>query len=77
MHSGKRKHLARQLAAFREKHRETISYTVPVDHPTAQALAEMGPSARHITAEALKTRVKRLPYHMTITVCVTAHVYAA
>ena len=77
VHPGKREHLARQLAAFREKHRETISYTVPVDHPTARALAEMGPSARHITAEALEARVERLPSRMTITVCVTAHVYAA
>jgi 23S rRNA (guanine745-N1)-methyltransferase len=45
----------------------SVSYQLSLDHGDLIALVSMGPSARHITAQALAARVGRLPSPFTVT----------
>jgi 23S rRNA (guanine745-N1)-methyltransferase len=46
----------------------SVSWQLNLDHADLTALVSMGPSARHITPQALAARVSRLPSLFTVTV---------
>jgi 23S rRNA (guanine745-N1)-methyltransferase len=45
-----------------------VRYQMTLEHDDAEALVAMGPSARHITPEALTARIRKLPAPLTVTV---------
>jgi len=45
-----------------------VNYKLSLDHADLTALVSMGPSARHITAQALAARIRSLPSPFTVTV---------
>ena len=46
----------------------SVNYQLSLDHADLTALVSMGPSARHITSQALAARVRSLPSPFTVTV---------
>ena len=46
----------------------SVNYQLSLDHADLTALVSMGPSARHITPQALAARVRSLPSPFTVTV---------
>jgi hypothetical protein len=45
-----------------------VNYQLSLDHADLTALVSMGPSARHITPQALAARIRSLPSPFTVTV---------
>jgi len=45
-----------------------VNYQLSLDHADLTALVSMGPSARHITPQALAARIRSLPCPFTVTV---------
>jgi 23S rRNA (guanine745-N1)-methyltransferase len=45
-----------------------VNYQLSLNHADLTALASMGPSARHITPQALAARIRSLPCPFTVTV---------
>ena len=76
VHPEKRERLARQFADFREIHHEDLEYSVSVDRSTARALVMMGPSAHHTGGVELESSLNALANPMSVTVSVTAQLYA-
>jgi 23S rRNA (guanine745-N1)-methyltransferase len=52
-----------------------VNYQLSLDHGSLAALVTMGPSARHISPEALATRIRALPSPVTVTVDVQFRVF--
>ena len=46
----------------------TVNYQLSLDHADLTTLVSMGPSARHITPQALAARIRSLPSPFTVTV---------
>ena len=46
----------------------SVNYQLSLDHADLTALVSMGPSARHITPQALAARIRSLPSPFTVTV---------
>jgi 23S rRNA (guanine745-N1)-methyltransferase len=46
----------------------SVNYQLSLDHADLTALVSMGPSARHITPQALAARIGSLPSPFTVTV---------
>jgi 23S rRNA (guanine745-N1)-methyltransferase len=46
----------------------SVNYQLSLDHADLTALVSMGPSARHITAQALAARIRSLPSPFSVTV---------
>ncbi len=46
----------------------SVDYQLSLDHADLTALVSMGPSARHITPQALEDRIRSLPSPFTVTV---------
>jgi 23S rRNA (guanine745-N1)-methyltransferase len=53
----------------------TVNYQLSLDHADLTALVAMGPSARHITPQALAARIRALPEPATVTADVQIRVY--
>ncbi len=51
-----------------------VNYQLSLDHADLTALVSMGPSARHITPQALAARIRSLPCPFTVTAGSAAHV---
>jgi 23S rRNA (guanine745-N1)-methyltransferase len=54
----------------------SVNYQLSLDHADLTALVSMGPSARHITPQALTARVRSLPSPFTVTVDLQIRVFA-
>jgi 23S rRNA (guanine745-N1)-methyltransferase len=65
-----RRKAQRLAGAYRDYGRSvtSVSYQLSLDHADLTALVSMGPSARHITPQALATRIRSLPSPFTVTV---------
>lgn len=72
-HKGER--LAARLSSFSQIAGEHITYCAPVGLEQARSLVEMGPSAHHVTAEELDTRLRGLPHELVVTVSVNLGIY--
>jgi 23S rRNA (guanine745-N1)-methyltransferase len=69
--------LAERLAGgFELDSRTTCQWPMALDHQSVAALAGMGPSAFHVTREALGERIAALPPTVRVTGSVTISVYA-
>lgn len=69
-------HLARQLCAgFTQEHQRMLRWKMVLDHATIADLVGMGPSAWHVPAAVLKSRVGRLPAGFEVTVSVRVGTY--
>jgi len=55
----------------------TVNYQLSLDHADLAALVAMGPSARHVTTDALAARIRALPDPATVTVDLRVRVYRA
>jgi 23S rRNA (guanine745-N1)-methyltransferase len=53
---------------YAETGQAAVRYQLALGHDDAEALVAMGPSARHITPEALTARIRELPAPLTVTV---------
>jgi 23S rRNA (guanine745-N1)-methyltransferase len=53
----------------------SVNYQLSLDHADLTALVSMGPSARHITPQALAGRVRSLPSPFTVTVDLEIRVF--
>jgi 23S rRNA (guanine745-N1)-methyltransferase len=53
----------------------SVNYQLSLDHADLTALVSMGPSARHITPQALATRISFLPSLFTVTVDLEIRVF--
>jgi 23S rRNA (guanine745-N1)-methyltransferase len=61
----------RLAGAYRDYARSgvtSVNYQLSLDHENLTALVSMGPSARHITPQALAARIRSLPSPFTVTV---------
>jgi 23S rRNA (guanine745-N1)-methyltransferase len=61
----------RLVTAYRDYTQSTpaaVNYQLSLDHADLTTLVSMGPSARHITPQALAARVRTLPSPFTVTV---------
>jgi 23S rRNA (guanine745-N1)-methyltransferase len=68
----------RQAVAFNRFHlvdTETLTYGLSLNQRDVAAIAGMGPTARHIPADAISTRVSALPDPMQVTVSVQMTTY--
>ena len=54
----------------------SVNYPLDLDHADLTALVSMGPSARHITPQALAARIRSLPSPFTVTVDLQIRVFA-
>src|ERR1700722_6048995 len=70
---------AQRLAgAYRDYTRSgaaSLNYRLSLDHADLTALVSMGPSARHITPQALAARIRSLPSPFTVTVDLQIRVF--
>jgi 23S rRNA (guanine745-N1)-methyltransferase len=53
----------------------SVNYQLSLDHADLTTLVSMGPSARHITAQALAARIRPLPSPFTVTVDLQIRVF--
>lgn len=53
----------------------SVNYQLGLDHADLTTLVSMGPSARHITAQALAARIRSLPSPFTVTVDLQIRVF--
>jgi 23S rRNA (guanine745-N1)-methyltransferase len=53
----------------------TVNDRLSLDHANLSALVSMGPSARHITPQALAARLRSLPSPFTVTVDLQIRVF--
>jgi len=65
---GKPQRLADAFGDYLTADVTSVHYRLELDHPDLTALVAMGPSARHITPQALAARVRELPVPVTVTV---------
>jgi 23S rRNA (guanine745-N1)-methyltransferase len=66
-----RRKLQRLAGANRDYARSgitSVNYQLSLDHADLAMLVSMGPSARHITPQALAARIRSLPSPFTVTV---------
>jgi 23S rRNA (guanine745-N1)-methyltransferase len=54
----------------------SVNYLLSLDHADLTTLVSMGPSARHITPQALAARIRSLPSPFTVTVDLQIRVFA-
>jgi 23S rRNA (guanine745-N1)-methyltransferase len=65
---GKAERLADEYREFAESGGTELSYRLPLGHAEVAAVVAMGPSARHIPADALASRIGALPESIAVTV---------
>jgi 23S rRNA (guanine745-N1)-methyltransferase len=65
---GKPERLADEYREFAESGGTELSYRLPLGHAEVAAVVAMGPSARHIPADALASRIGALPQSIAVTV---------
>lgn len=61
---------------FEREHRTAVTYPITLGHDEVAAVVGMGPSARHVSADDLRSRVEAMPTTREVTVSVTVGVYA-
>jgi 23S rRNA (guanine745-N1)-methyltransferase len=67
--------LARTYRDYARSGVTSVNYQLSLDHADLTALVSMGPSARHITPEALAARVSSLPSPFAVTVDLQIRVF--
>lgn len=72
---GKPRRLANAFSRYATCGVTTVNYQLSLDHADLAALVAMGPSARHITPQALAARIRALPEPATVTADVEIRVY--
>jgi 23S rRNA (guanine745-N1)-methyltransferase len=75
VHESKDQRLAATLTDFTPLVRECLTYQVAISRDQARNITSMGPSAHHITADQLDTRIGRLPQQTAVTVSVNLGIY--
>ena len=71
----KSQRLAEAFGGYAESGVTRLRYRLALDHAALTALVTMGPSARHITQEALAARIHALPRPVVVTVDLQIRVY--
>ena len=71
----KAQRLARTYRDYTRPGAATVNYRLSLDHADLTALVSMGPSARHITPQALAARIRSLPSPFTVTVDLQIRVF--
>ena len=64
----KPKRIARSYRDYARSGVTSVNYQLSLDHADLTTLVSMGPSARHITPQALAARIRSLPSPFTVTV---------
>lgn len=72
---GKPRRLANAFSRYATCGVTTVNYQLSLDHADLAALVAMGPSARHITPQALAARIRALPEPATVTADVEIRAY--
>ena len=72
---GKPRRLANAFSRYVTCGVTTVNYQLSLDHADLAALLARGPSARHITPQALAARIRDLPEPATVTADVQIRVY--
>jgi 23S rRNA (guanine745-N1)-methyltransferase len=72
---GKPRRLAEAFSSYATSGVTTVNYRLSLDHADLAALVAMGPSARHITPQALAVRIRALPDPATATADLQIRVY--
>jgi 23S rRNA (guanine745-N1)-methyltransferase len=75
IHPGKPQRLADAFGRYATCGVTPVKYRLRLDHADLAALVAMGPSARHITPQALAARVGALPDPLTVTADLQIRVY--
>jgi 23S rRNA (guanine745-N1)-methyltransferase len=73
--AGKPERLADEYREFAESGGTELSYPLPLGHAEVAAVVAMGPSARHIPADVLASRIGALPESVTATVDLRLQVF--
>lgn len=64
----KQARIADAYGGYAETGQAEVRYQMTLGHDDAEALVAMGPSAHHMTPEALSARIRKLPAPLTVTV---------